>query len=180
MRIYTRTGDAGQTGLLGGDRISKNSLRIEAIGDVDELNAALGLALVHGDDPDLTRLQCWLFDLGAELAAPPEGKFATAAIEPAHVAWLEAAIDRHMGALPPLRAFVLPGGSPRAAALHWARVVCRRAERAILALHDVEPVREPARAFVNRLSDYLFAAARAANAQAGVTDVEWHRQEEPC
>ena len=114
------------------------------------------------------------------MAAPPGGKFDTESVGTGHVEWLEGAIDRQMGALPPLRAFVLPGGSPAAAALHLARVVCRRAERAILALHAEEPVRENARVFVNRLSDYLFAAARSANAAAGVPDVEWHRQEAPC
>lgn len=177
MKIYTKAGDAGETGLLGGDRVAKNSLRITAIGEVDELNAALGLA---GGGDDFVRLQCWLFDLGAELAAPPGSKFDTPSLGPAHVSWLEAAIDRHMAALPPLKAFVLPGGSPAAAALHLARTVCRRAERAILTLHEVEPVRENARVFVNRLSDYLFAAARTANAAAGIPDVEWRHQEEPC
>lgn len=180
MKIYTKTGDGGSTGLLGGDRIAKNSLRIAAIGDVDELNATLGLALSQGAVPDLHRLQCWLFDLGAELAAPPGGKFDAASIGPAHVVWLEGEIDRLMESLPPLKAFVLPGGKPAAAALHLARVVCRRAERSLLDLHAAEPVRENARTFVNRLSDYLFAAARAANATEGVSDVEWHHQEEPC
>ena len=176
MRIYTRTGDRGETGLIGGSRVAKNSLRIAAIGDVDELNAALGTALAHDAPAELHRVQCWLFDLGAELASPKE---AEAAVGERHVAWLEGEIDRHMGALPPLRAFILPGGSPASAALHAARAVCRRAERSILALHEAEAVAENARAFVNRLSDYLFAAARAANAAAGVTDVEWHHQEEP-
>ena len=180
MKIYTRTGDDGDTGLLGGDRITKTSRRIAAIGDVDELNATLGMALAHGAPEELHRLQCWLFDLGAELASPPGGKFDVANIGSAHVAWLEREIDRHMDALPPLKAFVLPGGSPAAASLHLARVVCRRAERSLLDLHAVEPIRENARTFVNRLSDYLFALARAANASAGVADVEWHRQEEPC
>ena len=180
MKIYTRTGDDGDTGLLGGDRVAKTSLRIVAIGDVDELNATLGLALAQGAPSELHRLQCWLFDLGAELASPPGGKFDAASIGPAHVAWLEGEIDRLMDALPPLKAFILLGGSPAAAALHLARVVCRRAERAVLDLHAAETVREEARTFVNRLSDYLFAAARAANAAAGVPDVEWHRQEEPC
>lgn len=180
MKIYTGTGDEGQTGLLGGERVGKSSPRIDAIGAVDELNAALGLALVHGEDAELFRLQCWLFDLGAELASPPGGKFDVASIGPSHVAWLESRIDTHMEALQPLRAFLLPGGSARAAALHWARVVCRRAERAMLALHEHEPLRDPARTFINRLSDYLFAAARTANAQKGIADVEWHHQEEPC
>ena len=182
MRIYTKTGDDGRTGLLGGDRIAKNSLRIAAIGDFDELNAHLGLARAAGPDVDLEaelhRLQAWLFDLGAELAAPPGGKFDAASIDEGHIAWLERAIDAHMGALPPLTAFILPGGSPAAAALHVARAVCRRAERALLDLAQTEPVRESARTFVNRLSDYLFAAARKANADARVPDVEWHRHED--
>ena len=180
MRIYTKTGDDGRTGLLGGGRVAKRGLRIAAIGDVDELNAALGLAASARADDELRRLQCWLFDLGAELAAPSGSSFDRESLGAAHVAWLEAAIDRHMSALPPLRAFVLPGGSSTGAALHLARTVCRRAERTVLALHESEPVRENARVFLNRLSDYLFAAARTANAADGVPDVEWHRQEEPC
>ncbi|RYH14648.1 MAG: cob(I)yrinic acid a,c-diamide adenosyltransferase [Alphaproteobacteria bacterium] len=177
MKIYTRSGDAGKTGLLGGDRIAKNSLRIQAIGEVDELNAAIGVARAHGAGPDeeLHRLQSWLFDLGGELAAPPGGKFDAAAIGPEAVRWLEEAIDQHMGALPPLKAFILPGGSPAAASLHLARTVCRRAERSALDLHEVEPVRENVRVFLNRLSDYLFALARSANAASNVNDVEWHR-----
>jgi cob(I)alamin adenosyltransferase len=177
VRIYTKGGDAGETGLLGGGRIAKNSLRIRAIGEVDELNAAIGVARGHGAQPDdeFHRIQCWLFDLGGELAAPPESKFDAAAIGPEATAWLEASIDRHMETLPPLRAFILPGGSPAAAALHLARTVCRRAERSVLDLHEVEPVRENVRAFLNRLSDYLFAAARSANAASDVRDVEWHR-----
>lgn len=182
MKIYTKTGDDGSTGLLGGDRIAKNSARIAAIGDVDELNALLGVVraaqLDEGLDAELHRLQAWLFDLGAELAAPPGGKFDVGSIDGNHVEWIEAAIDRHMKALPPLKAFILPGGAPTAAALHVARAACRRAERAILDLASVEPVREPVRTFVNRLSDYLFAAARAANVAAGVSDTEWHRHEE--
>lgn len=177
MRIYTKTGDAGETGLLGGGRVPKTCLRINALGDVDELNAVLGQV---GSDEETVRLQRWLFDLGAELSAPPGSKFDVATIGDRQIAWLEQAIDRHMSALPALKAFILPGGSPSAAVLHQARAVCRRAERAILALHDEEPVRENVRVFVNRLSDYLFAAARTANAAAGVPDVEWRRQEEPC
>jgi cob(I)alamin adenosyltransferase len=113
--------------------------------------------------------------LGGELAAPPGGKFDAAAIGPEPALWLEEAIDRHMAALPPLKAFILPGGSPAAAALHQARTVCRRAERSVLDLHEFDPVRENVRVFLNRLSDYLFAAARSANAASNVSDVEWHR-----
>lgn len=174
MRIYTKTGDAGETGLLGGSRIAKSSLRITAIGEIDELNAALGLAQAQGAG-DLHRLQCWLFDLGSELAAPPGSKFDAPAIGPEPVAWLEAEIDRHMESLPPLKAFILPGGTSAAAALHLARGICRRAERAILALHVEEPVRENLRVFINRLSDYLFAFARSINAASKVADVEWRR-----
>jgi cob(I)alamin adenosyltransferase len=176
VKIYTKTGDEGQTGLLGGDRIAKNSLRIAAIGEIDELNAALGLArALSVTNGTYHRLQCWLFDLGSELAAPPGSKFDAAAIGPEAIAWLEEEIDRAMGELPPLKAFILPGGIPEAASLHVARAVCRRAERAILDLHGVEPVRENLRVFVNRLSDYLFAIARSANAVSNVPDVEWHR-----
>jgi len=176
VKIYTKTGDEGQTGLLGGNRIAKNSLRIAAIGEIDELNAALGLARALSVTKDAYhRLQCWLFDLGSELAAPPGSKFDAAAIGPEAIAWLEEEIDRAMGELPPLKAFILPGGTPEAGALHVARAVCRRAERAILDLHEVEPVRENLRVFANRLSDYLFAIARSANAASSVPDVEWHR-----
>ena len=180
MKIYTKTGDAGQTGLLGGGRIAKNSRRITAIGEVDELNAAIGLVRVAGKtmDGDLHRIQCWLFDLGAELAAPNGSKFDADSIGAKPIEWLEQAIDRLMGDLPPLRAFILPGGASEGAALHFARVVCRRAERSILELHEIEPVRENARMFLNRLSDYLFAAARFANHAAGAPDIEWHRHED--
>ena len=181
MKIYTKTGDGGETGLLGGARIAKNSLRIAAIGEIDELNASLGLAQSLGAprNAELHRLQCWLFDLGSELAAPQGSKFDNAAIGAEAVAWLEGEIDRAMGELPPLKAFILPGGTPAAAALHVARAVCRRAERAILDLHEVEPLRENLRVFVNRLSDYLFAVARSANAVSNVSDVEWHRYNSP-
>jgi cob(I)alamin adenosyltransferase len=177
VKIYTKAGDAGDTGLLGGSRVAKNSLRIRAIGEVDELNAAIGVARAYGAQPDeeFHRVQCWLFDLGGELAAPPASRFDAAAIGPDATAWLETAIDRHMGELPPLKAFILPGGSPAAAALHLARTICRRAERSVLDLHEFEPVRENVRVFLNRLSDYLFAAARSANAASDVRDVKWHR-----
>lgn len=181
MRIYTRTGDDGTTGLLGGGRTAKTSPRMRAIGDVDELNAHLGLARASGRcpfDEELGRLQAWLFDLGAELAAPEGSKFSTQGIEPGHVDWIEAAIDGHMNVLPPLRAFILPGGTPLAATLHVARTVARRAERSVLELAEQEPVRPTATRFLNRISDYLFAAARTANALQGVPDVEWHRNED--
>jgi cob(I)alamin adenosyltransferase len=183
MRIYTRTGDEGTTGLLGGDRIAKGSPRIAAIGDVDELNAALGLARVYAAgsdlDAELTRLQNWLFDFGSELACPPGGKFAIAAIHEAHVAHLEASMDAMTAGLPPLKEFILPGGSPLAAHLHLARCVARRAERTVLDLHRAEPIRDVALQFLNRLSDWLFVAARTANASANVPDIKWQKSEVP-
>lgn len=181
MKIYTKTGDAGETGLFGGDRIAKTSHRIHAIGEVDELNAAIGLARVEAGasslDPSLARIQSWLFDLGGELACPPGGKFEYTALNPEHAAFLEQDIDRLESRLPALKNFILPGGSPLAARLHFARSVCRRAERAVLALHREEPVRDEARVFLNRLSDWLFTAARTANLDANVEDVPWKRSE---
>lgn len=181
MKIYTKTGDAGQTGLLGGARVDKDSLRISAIGDVDELNAALGVARTFGGDDfldvELGRAQALLFDLGGELASPPGGRAGYASLTEAHSIWLEASIDAMEGELAPLKNFILPGGSPLAAHLHLARAVCRRAERAVISLDRAEPVREEARIFLNRLSDWLFVAARTANRLSNVVDVDWKRSE---
>lgn len=177
MRIYTRTGDEGTTGLLGGDRVSKHSARIQAIGDVDELNAAIGLCRLHAEGstlaPTLTVIQNWLFDLGAELAAAAGGKFTIESVTDAQIDHLETAMDRQTEALPPLKAFVLPGGCPLSAHLHFARCVCRRAERSVLILHEESEIRSTTRRFLNRLSDYLFVSARTANQEAGLSDVEW-------
>lgn len=176
MKIYTKTGDNGQTGLVGNARIRKDSARISAIGDVDELNACVGLARTHSDratDDDLAKIQNWLFDFGAELATLEGSKFVNDNITEDHVGWLERSIDEQTEKLSPLRNFVLPGGTPLAAALHHARCVCRRAERSVLALHRQEPVREVTRKFLNRLSDWLFVKARTSNAEAGVEDIEW-------
>lgn len=179
MRIYTKTGDDGTTGLYGGDRIPKTSSRIEAIGEVDELNTVLGLARAEAGAPDLIdKIQHWLFDLGAELACPPGGKFDVRYIGGTQIGALERSIDEMTAALPPLKAFILPGGSPSAAALHYARAVCRRAERAVLRLGESEPVRAEAVQFLNRLSDWLFTAARTANVQCHVMDITWHPMEE--
>ncbi len=170
MKIYTRTGDAGQTGLIGGARVAKDSLRMAAIGDVDELNAALGLVQL-GDSiltEEVLQIQCRLFDLGAELA----GGANTIAVQ--DVEALEASIDRQTQSMPPLRAFILPGGCPAAGALHLARTVCRRAERSVLSAKNVQPV---SLAYLNRLSDWLFVTARTANSLASVSDVEWHAKE---
>lgn len=176
-RIYTRTGDAGETGLFGGKRLAKDDRRVAAYGTVDELNAALGVARAAGAgeiDVVLGELQHKLFDLGAELATPPEHGEPPGGVTHADVEKLEAAIDRADGDLSKLRAFILPGGTPLAASLHLARAVCRRAERETVTLQRAEP-ETPAvvLTFLNRLSDLLFVLARLANHRAGAPDVEW-------
>ena len=180
-KIYTRTGDDGTTGLVDGSRVSKASALMQAIGDVDEANSAIGVAVVAlGDDPlaaALERIQNDLFDLGADLATPAtEDGFAPSEmvlrIVPAQVERLEREIDAMNVHLAPLRSFILPGGSPQAAALHLARAISRRAERsAVAAAHDM-PLNSAALAYVNRLSDFLFVASRAVN-QNGAGDVLW-------
>jgi len=171
-KIYTRTGDAGDTGLGDGSRAPKEAPRIEAIGDVDELNSQLGVLRTHAlaDDLDaaLTRIQHHLFDLGGELSIPGRQ-----ALEAGHVSWLEQLLDRLNAELPPLQEFILPGGSPAAAQAHVVRSVCRRAERRLCALHRHEPVSAPALGYLNRLSDLLFVVARSLNRQAGRPDVLW-------
>jgi cob(I)alamin adenosyltransferase len=182
-RIYTRTGDAGETGLFGGRRVRKDDLRVSAYGAVDELNALLGVARAAqppGDvDPVLERLQHYLFDLGAELASPPDAAAAASAhagrVQAAWVAALEREIDRFEDGLPALRAFILPGGTPAAAALHHARAAARRAEREIVRLAVREPLNPELLKFINRISDLLFVLARAANHAAGRPDVEWRQ-----
>lgn len=177
MRIYTRTGDAGETGLIGGQRVAKASLRIAAVGDVDELNATLGVARTHLVDSPLLqvvdRVQHRLFDLGAELAAPSTGFDSVDGLD---IEQLERSIDELGARLPPLKEFILPGGSPAAASLHVSRCVCRRAERTVLALHAEEPLRDEVLAFLNRLSDWLFTAARTANHDLGLPDVVWRKK----
>jgi cob(I)alamin adenosyltransferase len=179
-RIYTRTGDKGTTGLASGERRKKHDPRIEAYGTVDETNACVGLARLHteGDiDAMLARVQNDLFDLGADLATPDTGKplpYEPLRIVDAQVERLEREIDRLNGELSPLRSFVLPGGSPAAAALHLARTVCRRAERLVVALAENpdERVSPAAIKYLNRLSDFLFVAARWVN-DKGAGDVLW-------
>jgi cob(I)alamin adenosyltransferase len=179
MKIYTKTGDKGDTGLFGGARVSKASLRVAAYGDVDELNSVLGLVLTEPFDADLsvlfTEVQSRLFDVGAELATDPNGKVALGIplVSEAEVVRLEQAIDKAESELLPLKTFVLPGGCRAAGYLHLARTVCRRAERALVALHDAEPVRPEALRYLNRLSDALFVFARLANHRAGIADVPW-------
>ena len=181
LNIYTRTGDRGDTGLFGGGRVAKDDPRVEAYGDVDELNAALGLAgaieLMPRVDEVLVPLQRDLFAIGALLATPDRDKMheqlAKARVDEARVAELEAAIDAGEAELEPLRAFILPGGTPKAAALHVARTVCRRAERRVVALaHEVE-IPALVVMYLNRLSDLLFVLARVANRRAGAGEVTW-------
>lgn len=179
MKIYTKTGDGGETGLFGGARVSKASGRVDAYGNLDELNAHLGACRACGlpDDIDaaLAAVQVDLFALGAELATVPgkEDSLSIARVSDAEVARLESAIDASEAELAPLKSFVLPGGTASAAALHVARTVCRRAERALVALQHEEPVRAHAVVYLNRLSDLLFSLARLANLRAGVADVPW-------
>jgi cob(I)alamin adenosyltransferase len=176
MKIYTKTGDHGETGLFGGPRVAKNHARIEAFGTVDELNSHLGvlrtLPAASDFDADLRRIQCELFDLGAELATP--GSTAER-ITPAHVETLERLIDAHESALEPLACFILPTGTPLAAALHVARTVCRRAERRVVSLAAQLDTTIPANAieYLNRLGDLLFVLARSANHRADVPDDPW-------
>jgi cob(I)alamin adenosyltransferase len=180
-RIYTRSGDGGDTGLFGGQRVRKDDLRVRAYGAVDEANASIGAARAAAPGPEidavLARVQHHLFDLGAELATPPAAPQAAAAhvprVAPEWVAALERDIDRFEDTLPPLRAFILPGGTPGAAALHVARTVVRRAERDIVTLAAASPVNPDLIKFINRLSDLLFVLARAANHRTGAGDVTW-------
>lgn len=185
-KIYTRTGDDGETGLYGGGRVGKDDLRIEAIGDVDELNASLGvlrmeLARTGNADtfgPLLSKIQHHLFDIGAELATLAPHERGTNLLNESHIAALEDAIDAAEAGLPSLTAFILPGGAPPAAWAHVARATCRRAERRIVALRRATteanaPVRgEPLR-YLNRLGDLLFVLARAINQSTGTPDSRW-------
>jgi len=176
-RIYTKTGDKGETALGDGTRIPKDSLRIAAYGTVDEANAAIGIARLHAEgelDEMLKRIQNDLFDLGADLCVPetarrPDGRLR---VSNAQVERLEREIDHMNAALTPLTSFVLPGGSPAAAYLHLARVVARRAERLIVELSRAEKINQAAMRYANRLSDHLFVASRYAN-DKGKRDMLW-------
>jgi cob(I)alamin adenosyltransferase len=179
MRIYTRTGDGGTTGLAGGARVPKDDLRIRAYGTVDELNATLGTcrarALPEELDAVLGVLQHEMFVLGAELASPSGAVSGVRLLDDENVRRLEAEIDRFESDLPTLRSFILPGGTAAAAALHLARCVCRRAECEIVALSHAAPVRREVLGYANRVSDLLFVLARWCNGQAGVADVAWEK-----
>ena len=173
-KIYTRTGDAGTTGLGDGSRTAKNSLRVAAMGDVDETNCIVGLMLCEELPAEvrelLTGIQHDLFDLGGELCVPGSGFLGAGLPER-----LEAAIDRYNAELQPLKEFILPGGARSAALAHQARAVCRRAERSVVALAQGEAVSETARRYLNRLSDLLFVLARWLNLKAGCGDVLWQK-----
>jgi cob(I)alamin adenosyltransferase len=180
LKIYTRTGDAGETGLFGGGRVAKDHGRVAAYGDVDELNSAIGVARATEPallDELLEAIQRDLFAIGGHLATPDPARV-RAALEKAElsadrVSELERAIDGADAELPPLKAFVLPGGTPKAAALHLARTICRRAERSVVHLARTDEVHPLFVVYLNRLSDFLFTAARLANHRAGAADVTW-------
>ena len=183
MKIYTRTGDTGDTGLFGGQRVPKDHIRVDAYGEVDELNAVLGLVVsaIGGDSelaPRLRGIQADLFAIGAHLAtpAPEDGGRASSHIPElprGRVAEMEQWIDAADGELPPLKSFILPGGAPAAAWFHLARTVCRRAERRVITLAREATVPEEVIVYLNRLSDLLFTLARLSNHRAGVEDVPW-------
>jgi len=186
MKIYTGTGDTGETGLYGGERVGKDAARVEAFGTVDEANAALGVAAGSVRDDEIrrivTRLQNELFILGADLATPlrreaAAGKPIVPRIEATACVGLEDVIDRFEAELPPLRQFILPAGAPGAAALHLARAVVRRAERRVVALRRLaqDDVNLETLRYLNRLADLLFVLARAENHRAGVEDAPWSR-----
>ncbi len=173
MKIYTRTGDSGTTGLFSGQRVPKHDLRIECTGCLDEVNCHLGLAAASDPDPKIAlhiqHLQSHLFELGADLANPT----ATPRITPTHSSELEVQIDEITAALPTLRRFILPGGSPAAAHLHLARSVARRTERVAVALNAESALPSAILTYLNRLSDFLFTLARYQNQLADTPDVEW-------
>jgi cob(I)alamin adenosyltransferase len=181
MKIYTKTGDAGETGLFAGARVRKDDARIEAYGTVDELNAARGVARSERLPPEieqtLERVQSELFSVGAELATPQPEKHGLAIIDEPHITQLERAIDNLEAGLPPLRNFILPGGSRSGALLHLARGICRRAERRVVALADAPGTEISLRIirYLNRLGDYLFVAARFASVEAGAAEIAWKK-----
>ena len=181
MKIYTRTGDAGSTGLFGGPRVPKDDARIEAYGTVDELNACLGVArsLDLGDpiDGQLCQIQHELFSIGAELATPDPDAHQTRLISDSHVKRLEDWIDLHEEILPELKCFILPAGHPASCHLHVARAVCRRAERRVVTLAAASPVSESIVVYLNRLSDLLFVLSRGVDHAQGVAEVPWERPE---
>lgn len=178
-KVYTRTGDNGETSLGTGERIDKTAQRVEAMGAVDEVNAAIGMAMSHVMHDDLrstlVEVQHALFHMGADLCVPENAKvdYPVPRITEGHVTYLESVMDRLSQELPPLENFVLPGGTPAAAALHFARSVCRRAEREVLRLDEQEPLSDAVTIYLNRLSDALFVMSRYDNKAAGCQDCVW-------
>ena len=180
MKIYTKTGDTGKTSLFGGRRVSKDDIRVEACGTVDELNSAVGLCramnTVKEVDEDLEKIQNDLFTLGAELATPSSAeKKSVRPIGPEDVQRLETRIDEIAGKLPPLSEFILPGGNRTAAQLHLARSICRRAERRVVTLHHTDPVGSSVTVYLNRLSDFLFTMARWVNLLGDTSETTWNK-----
>ncbi len=179
MKIYTKTGDEGETGLFGGPRVRKDAARIEAIGVVDELSAVLGVARASGLPRDIAtiifRVQNQLFDLGAELATPVAKASGPQNITERQIEWLERTIDQHEAALPPLKEFILPGGTVAASHLQLARSICRRAERRVVTLSAEAAIGLEIIIYLNRLSDLLFVLARHVNQTSGEADVVWEK-----
>lgn len=171
MKIYTRTGDRGETSLFGGARVPKNDPRIDAYGTVDELNSVIGVVLAIESDAQLLAVQRDLFEIGAHLASPGTSRFS--GVESSRIEELERGIDAMEAELAPLKSFILPGGTPAAAQLHVARTVCRRAERLVVALSRNEAVGDQVVVYLNRLSDALFVMARWENQSKGIPDVLW-------
>ena len=192
-RIYTRAGDTGKTGLVGGKRVSKNSPRIETYGTVDELSSAIGAARSHlrdatRNDAEMRRIDAWLawtqnmlFNLGAELATPPQHRWAGMPLIGApEITALERGIDETEADLEPLHAFILPGGDLAGAQLHFARTICRRAERLLISLREQEPeISGETLRYLNRLSDALFVWARAVSLDAGAAEAQWDAASQP-
>jgi cob(I)alamin adenosyltransferase len=186
MKIYTKTGDTGETGLVDGSRVLKNSPRLEVCGAYDELNALLGLIRCEQNLPEkvdrlLDQFQNDLFNAGSEMATPPTVTPQCPVLGDVHAQRIEAAIDHFEAALPPLTNFILPGGCRAAALLHVARTLCRRAERKLVTLQQLEPaeINTFQLVYINRLSDLLFVLARAVNHQAGIPDVLWRKAATP-
>ncbi len=178
MKIYTKTGDTGETGLFGGQRVPKDALRIEAYGGVDEVNSAIGMvqSMPRPEKlvPMLAQIQHDLFIVGADLATPRvQAGMHIERVEAAHSDVLEQYIDELEVELPPLRTFILPGGTPTASHLHFARTVCRRAERNVVSLSRMDDIGDAVLMYMNRLSDFLFVAARYANHAAGEAEIPW-------
>jgi cob(I)alamin adenosyltransferase len=178
MKIYTKKGDAGETGLYGGARVPKDELRIAAYGTVDELNAVLGVVLSDADLPAkvrarLNRIQFELFQLGGELATPRGKSVPMELLGAKEIEQMETEIDAMEAELPELTNFILPAGSKSSSSLHLARTICRRGERTLVTLNRAEPLRDEVMQYINRLSDYLFVSARFANHLLGIKDVPW-------